>query len=125
MLLDGAMPFEPPLPDEAFGAYIQRARRAAGRTQRDVAAALGIDFTYLSKLENGRGDPPGEETIRGLAAELDLDAELALALAGKVPPELRRIAEQDLEFAMFLRRLPAMTVEQRRRLYGEQRRGRG
>lgn len=118
-------PFEPPLTNESFGAYIQRARRARGRTQRDLASTLGIDFTYLSKLENGHGDAPGEDTIRGLSAELGLDAELVLALAGKVPPELRRIAEQDLEFAMFLRRLPAMSPEERQRLYRAQgRRGR-
>jgi len=109
--------FEAPGPGESFGAYIQRARRARGWTQRMVATELGIDFTYLSKLENGRGEPPGDETIRKLANLLDLDAETLLALAGKVPSELRQMAQDDREFAVFLRRLPQMTPEERRRLY--------
>lgn len=113
---------EDPQPDEAFGEYIQRIRRARNITQRDLATDLAIDFTYLSKLENGRGEPAGEELIRRMADKLDLDAEKLLALAGKVPPELRQIAQQDYDFAVFLRRLPSMTPEERRRLY---RRSRG
>ena len=118
-------PFEAPLSGEAFGSYIQRARRARGKTQRQLAGDLGIDFTYLSKLENGRGEPPGDDTIRGLATELGLDAETLLALAGKLPPELRRMAQEDRELAVFLRRIPTMSPEERQRLYapkGEPRR---
>ncbi len=114
--------FEPPAPDEAFGPYIQRARRARGRTQRELAGALGIDFTYLSKLENRHGEMPGEDTIRGLASELEIDPEVLLALAGKVPPEIRQLAQDDFEFAKFLRSIPAMPLDERRRLYGVPRR---
>ena len=110
-------PSDAPRPDETFGVYIQRIRRERDVTQRDLATQLGIDFTYLSKLENGRGEPAGEELIRGIAAKLELDAETLLALAGKVPPELRQIAQQDYDFAMFLRRLPTMSAEERQRLY--------
>jgi transcriptional regulator with XRE-family HTH domain len=108
---------EAPRPDESFGGYTQRIRRARGWTQRKVATDLGIDFTYLSKLENGRGEPPGDDTIRRLADLLDLDAETLLALAGKVPGELRQMAQEDRDFAIFLRRLPNMSPEERRRLY--------
>ena len=52
-------------PEESLGQRIQRLRRHRGLSQRQVAAQLGIDFTYLSKLENDRGEPPGEDTIRG------------------------------------------------------------
>ncbi len=92
--------------EERFGRRIQRLRRDRGLTQRKVAAELGIDFTYLSKLENDRGEPPGEETVRKLAAILETDPEELLALAGKIPSELRLRAQQDVEFARFLRRLP-------------------
>jgi transcriptional regulator with XRE-family HTH domain len=111
------MQSEEPRPDESFGSYIQRIRRARGWTQRKVAADLGIDFTYLSKLENGRGEPPGDDTIRKLADLLGLDAETLLALAGKVPGELRQMAQEDRDFAIFLRRLPQMSPEERRHLY--------
>jgi len=108
---------EEPRPDDSFGSYIQRIRRARGWTQRKVATDLGIDFTYLSKLENGRGEPPGDDTIRKLAHVLGLDPETLLALAGKVPGELRQMAQEDRDFAIFLRRLPQMSPEERRRLY--------
>jgi transcriptional regulator with XRE-family HTH domain len=92
--------------EERFGTRIQKLRRDSGLTQRQVAAELGIDFTYLSKLENDRGEPPGEATVRKLAAILQTDPEELLALAGKIPSELRLRAQQDVEFARFLRRLP-------------------
>ena len=102
---------------ETFGKRIQTLRRERGLTQRQVAADLGIDFTYLSKLENDRGEPPGEETIRRLAATLDADEEELLALAGKVPSELRRRAQRDIEFARLLRRLPDASDQQLQAIY--------
>jgi transcriptional regulator with XRE-family HTH domain len=93
-------------PAETFGKTIQRLRREKKLTQREVAAALGIDFTYLSKLENDRGEAPGEETVRNLAKVLKTDEEELMAKAGKVPATLREKAQGDVEFARFLRRLP-------------------
>lgn len=96
-----------PSGDETFGRLIQRLRRERGLTQRQLAASLGLDFTYLSKVENDRGEPPGEETVRKLAEVLETDDEELLALAGKVPAALKARAQKDVEFARFLRRLPA------------------
>jgi HTH-type transcriptional regulator, competence development regulator len=103
--------------EETFGGRIQRLRRELGLTQRDVAGKLGIDFTYLSKLENNRGEPPSEETVRKLAEVLGADAEELLALAGRVPAELRELAQNDVEFARFLRRLPNLSDKQLQALY--------
>ena len=55
---------------------------------RGVAGRVGIEPSYLSKIERGAEPPPGEETIIGLAADLDVDADLLLALAGKVRSDL-------------------------------------
>ncbi|MDX6650401.1 MAG: HTH-type transcriptional regulator, competence development regulator [Solirubrobacteraceae bacterium] len=93
-------------PAETFGQTIQRLRREKNLTQRDVATKVGIDFTYLSKLENDRGEAPGEDAVRNLAAVLGADEEELMALAGKVPKDLRKRAQDDVEFARFLRRLP-------------------
>lgn len=103
--------------DESFGQRIQRLRRELGRTQREVAADLGLDFTYLSKLENARGEPPSEKTVRKLAEILQTDEEELLALAGRLPAELQARAHQDPEFAMFLRRLPDASKEDLREMY--------
>jgi HTH-type transcriptional regulator, competence development regulator len=106
-------------PEESFGQRIQRLRRGHGLTQRQVAAQLEIDFTYLSKLENDRGEPPGEDTIRRLATLLQTDEEMLLAMAGKVPAGLRDRARNDREFARFLRRLPSIPDSKMREFYRE------
>lgn len=82
-----------------------------------MAAELGLDFTYLSKLENARGEPPSEKTVRKLAEILRTDEEELLALAGRLPAELQVRAHQDPEFAMFLRRLPDASKEDLRAMY--------
>lgn len=105
------------VPDDSFAATIRDARRSKGLTLRSLAQKVGIDFTYLSKLENKRDDAPSEETIRRLAAELDLDAEDLLARAGKVSTAIRDLAASDREFATFLRRLPDLQPDERRDLY--------
>lgn len=99
----------------SFGRRIQELRRTKGLTQRQLATTLDIDFTYLSKLENNRGDPPGDQTIRNLARALDADEEELFALAGKIPAELRERAEKDPDFAMLLRRMPNMPEDVLRR----------
>ena len=106
-----------PAPTFTFGRQIRELRRATGMTQRVAASTLGIDFTYLSKIENDRGDPPSEQTIRAMADLYKGDAEQLLALAGKVPASLRERALTDPEFATFLRRLPRLSDEKLRELY--------
>lgn len=101
----------------AFGSRIQQLRREHEMTQREVASKLGIDFTYLSKLENGRGEPPGEDTVRGLASLFGVEPEELLALAGKLPVELRERAQVDLQFATLLRTLPKLSDDELRKIY--------
>jgi transcriptional regulator with XRE-family HTH domain len=103
--------------DETFGQRIKRLRLESGMTQREVAAKLKIDYTYLSKLENGRGEAPGEATIRGLAELLKADPEELLALAGKLPGTLRERAQDDVQFARLLRRLPSVPDAEMKTIY--------
>ncbi len=102
--------------EETFGQRIKRRRRELDLTQREMAAKLDIDFTYLSKLENERGEPPGEKTIRNLAAILQDDVEELLALAGKVPEQLRDRAQRDVAFARLVRRLPDVSEKELREI---------
>src|SRR4030095_9726119 len=58
-----------------FGCRLRELRQARGMTLRALAEAAGVDFTYLSKIENGRaGYLPGAETIRDLAQALEVDS---------------------------------------------------
>src|ERR1700739_2132450 len=76
-----------------FGERLQELRKAKGWTLRDLAAKVGVGFTYLSKAENGKlafADYPGEALILKLAAALDADADELLVMAEKIPPKIRK-----------------------------------
>ena len=77
--------------DLSFGDYLRELRKAKGLSQKELAERVGIDFTYLSKIETGNAAPPAEETIRKLAKELKADAEKLIFLAGMVPKELGEV----------------------------------
>lgn len=72
--------------EQNFGQIIRQARKDKGLSQRELGEQLGLDFTYLSKLENNRADyAPKEEIIRALAQNLDLNEEELIFLAGRIP----------------------------------------
>jgi HTH-type transcriptional regulator, competence development regulator len=76
-----------------FGERVRELRKAKNLTLRDVAAKVDINFTYLSKIENGRldfSDFPSEKLIRKLAKVLDGDVDELLLLAEKVPDEIKK-----------------------------------
>lgn len=100
--------------EQSFGNIIREARKQKGYSQRVLAEQLGLDFTYLSKLENNRADyAPKEDVIRAIALNLDLDQEQLIFLAGRIPareedllkqhyqqmPSLFRIMRENPEFA--------------------------
>lgn len=55
---------------------------------RQVADRVGIQPSYLSKVERGEVSPPSEDTLVRLAGELEVDPDLLLAMAGKVSRDL-------------------------------------
>jgi transcriptional regulator with XRE-family HTH domain len=94
-----------------FGQYIRDRRlamneRAGGYSVRKTAALIDVQFSYLSKVERGAVAPPSEATIKRLAAVLEEDPDMLLALAGKVSEDLRNvILKRPLLFAELLREL--------------------
>jgi transcriptional regulator with XRE-family HTH domain len=104
------MPTEP-----TFGELVRSLRKAAKLDQRTLAERVderlrkpgergrGFDVTYLSKIENGRVEPPSAEVVRALAAELAHDLDDLLALAGKVPPELGKTLRESPGARRFFR----------------------
>jgi transcriptional regulator with XRE-family HTH domain len=68
-----------------FGKILREKRRAAGLSQRQLAAKTGVDFSYISKLENERLPAPAAETVHRLAKVLGCPVEELLAAAHKMP----------------------------------------
>ena len=81
-----------------FGERIRQLRQEKRLGQRGLAEAVGVNFTYISKIENEKldfGDYPSEDLIVRLAGALEADAEEMLILAEKIPERIRhRILER-------------------------------
>ena len=71
-----------------FGQRLRELRKAKSMTQRELADKVGINFTYLSKLETGVWPHPGEQVILALARALDADPDELFSLARKIPPDI-------------------------------------
>jgi len=112
-----------------FGSHLRELReqlRLVDRrfSVRQVAQRVGVEPAYLSKIERGDVAPPSEQTIAKLAAELDEDPDVLLALAGKVSTDLQAIIRKRPQlFAQLLRELREMPDHAIVRLVREVREG--
>ena len=76
---------------------------------RQVSQRVGIEPTYLSKIEREELPRPSEQTIKKLSQDLGLDADILLAMAGKVSADLREIiCKRPQLFAELIRQLKEM-----------------
>ncbi len=89
--------------EQSFGVILRMRRREAGLTQRDLAERAGLDFTYISKLENDRLPPPAADTVVLLCRILGIPAEELLALTGKIPSEVQHMVSSSSAAQEFLR----------------------
>lgn len=71
-----------------FGERLRKLRDQAGMTLTEVAGKCNIDFTYLSKIENGVLPPPSEKVILQLAEALKADKDELFTLAGIIPSDI-------------------------------------
>ena len=75
-----------------FGEQIKKLRKSKHITQLELAQKIGVDFTYISKMENDKLiHSPSEHIIRQIAAILGTTAEDLILLAGKVPEDWQRL----------------------------------
>jgi transcriptional regulator with XRE-family HTH domain len=97
-----------------FGDYLRASREGLRENDpsfsvRQVAQRVGIEPSYLSKIERGEQPPPSEDTIRAIARELDEDVDVLLAMAGKVSTDLQDIIRKRPRiFAELLREMRRM-----------------
>jgi len=79
-----------------FGAFIREKRETLRMKDRryslrQVAARIGVEPSYLSKVERGENAPLSEEKILALALELEEDQDVLLALCGKIGKDVQAV----------------------------------
>ena len=98
-----------------FGEYIRERREALRQwdrsySLRQVARRIGVEPSYLSKIERGEHQAYLiENKIKALAKELDEDPDVLLALSGKVSQDIQEIIRKRPQiFAQLIRELKDM-----------------
>ena len=97
-----------------MGGYIRERReklREKDRrySQRQVALRIGIEPSYLSKIERGEPASLSEAKVVALAEDLGEDPDLLLALHGKVSSDIQEIIRKRPRlFAQLIRELKDM-----------------
>jgi transcriptional regulator with XRE-family HTH domain len=109
----GISPSEALMPSE-LGSIIRKARKAKGIGVRELARLIERSGSFIVRLE--KDDPPpsvAEDTLQAIAAELDLDPDQLITLAGKTPSDVR--PEDAHEVALY-RSVKELDSEQRKKL---------
>lgn len=111
-----------------FGRTLRELRRSKGVSQRELAGRVGVDFSYISKVENDRLPPPAADTIVRICEALGVAADELLAATGKMPTQIRQMLGGSPSALRFMREAYQMDltdeewtemVERMKRLRGE------
>jgi transcriptional regulator with XRE-family HTH domain len=87
----------------SFGRLLRDSRRNAGITQRELAERAGVDFSYVSKLENDRLPAPAADTVVRFCEIIGVPAERLLALSRKIPSDVQDSISSSAGAQEFLR----------------------
>jgi transcriptional regulator with XRE-family HTH domain len=93
---------------EDFASTLRRFRLRAGVSQNALAKIVGINASYINRLENGEREAPTRDVAQALAQALRLSAEEVdrlLFSAGHVPPSLQKLGPADSTIAAVTRLL--------------------
>ena len=93
-----------------FGQQLREWRRLAGLSQRRLAESVGVDFSYVSKLENDRLAPPSAETVIRLAEAINAPPDELLAAARKIPEAVGDEVVREPAAQRFLRTASTMKL---------------
>jgi transcriptional regulator with XRE-family HTH domain len=93
-----------------FGQSLREMRRSKGVSQRELAGKVGVDFSYISKVENDRLPPPAADTIVKICEALGVAPEELLASSGKIPKQLREMLGASSSALQFVREAYQMAL---------------
>lgn len=86
-----------------FAVLLKKLRKQHGITQRKLAEKIGVDFTYISKIESEKMPPPSESTILKMAEVFGIDAEDMVLSAGKIPESFEKVIFNNREVLEYLK----------------------
>lgn len=86
-----------------LGGIIKEERKSKKITQRELAVLIGVDFSYISKIENGNSQTPSKEVLTKIANTLEIDQELLFIKGGQVPEDIKEIIFNKPGIVKFLR----------------------
>lgn len=102
-----------------FGERLFEFRKRVQMTQRQLANAIGVDFTYISKIESGGAPPPARDKIELLAKTLKLspiESDELFRLAGKLPEGVAAFMTREPSAQRLLRSIRQVPVAEQERL---------
>jgi transcriptional regulator with XRE-family HTH domain len=96
---------------------VRREREGKEIGLREMAKMIGVSPTYLSKVERGEFPPPAEDRVKQIAKVIGYDADVLLALAGRVSSDITEIIKrQPVELTALLRTAKGLKAEDIARL---------
>jgi len=98
--------------EDTFGQKLRTLRRTKGITQRKLAERTGVDFSYISKLENDRVPPPAADTVVRICEALSVDPDELLAVTGKMPVQIQQSVGSSPAAIQFLRSAQNMRLSE-------------
>ncbi len=96
----------------SFGKELRERRRLADLSQRELAERAGLDFSYISKIENDRLPPPAADTVVELCRILGIPPEEMLALTGKIPSQVQQSVSVSVGAQEFLQQARRMKLSE-------------
>ena len=96
-----------------FGEALRTLRREANVSQRELADQVGLDFSYISKLENGRLPAPAADTVVKMCGALGVESERLLSLTGKLPTDVQESVGNSPAAQQFLREAQQLGVTEK------------
>jgi transcriptional regulator with XRE-family HTH domain len=96
----------------AFAEILREKRRLAGISQRRLAELVGVDFSYISKLENDRMPAPAADTIVRIAQNVGCASEELLAAAQKLPDGVGSILSGNPAAVRFLQEATSLSLNE-------------
>lgn len=96
--------------ENTFGTLLKEVRRAKQVSQRVLAERVGVDFSYISKIENNRLAPPAADTIIKICEVLGVPSEVLLAHAGKVSSDMKNAITASPAAVRFMNQIQEMKL---------------